>query len=155
MLLWGYVRSERWFLLSQTATLTPLSGKATFQMARPRIDDALRRSEQLGIRLTVAEKTAVRWAANRAGRSPVEWVREVALAAADAPSPAPTADERERRKRWLYMWRQLVRVGVNLNQFAVRLNAFDDTVTGDEVRKALDAVREVVDKELSRWSPGQ
>ena len=123
-------------------------------MARPRIDDALRRSEQLGIRLTQAEQIAVRAAAKRAGMSPVDWVRQVALEAAAAPSPGPTADERDRRKRWLSMWRQLVRVGVNLNQVARQLNA-GDPVAGDAVRRALDEVREVIDTELSRWSPGQ
>ena len=123
-------------------------------MARPRIDDALRRSEQLGIRLTRAEQIAVRAAATGAGMSPVEWVRHVALEASGAPSPVPTADARDRRKRWLSMWRQLVRVGVNLNQVAMHLNA-GDPVAGDAVRKALDEVRAVVDTELSRWSPGQ
>ena len=131
-------------------------------MARPRIDDALRRTEQLGIRLTVAEKNAVHRAAKRAGMSLVEWVRHVALEAADAPASAPTADARERRNRWLYIWRQLVRVGVNLNQIAMRLNAGEsvsedagESVSKDELRTALDAVRAALDKELSRWSPGQ
>ena len=123
-------------------------------MARPRLDDDRRRSRQIGIRMTLAELIAVRVAAQRASMSPVEWVRHVALEAADAPSPVQTADERERRKRWLHMWRQLVRVGVNLNQLTLRVNA-GDTVSGDEVCKALDEVREVVDKELRRWSPGQ
>ena len=123
-------------------------------MARPRIDDARRRTEQLGIRLTATEINALRWAAKRAGMSLVEWVRHVALEAADAPSSAPPTDERERRTRWRYIWRQLVRVGVNMNQIALRLNA-GESVANDELRTALDAVRAALDKELSRWSPGQ
>ena len=55
-------------------------------MARPRIDNNARRSQQFGIRLTPAEACVIEAAAARAGRPTVAFIRSAALAAAGTAS---------------------------------------------------------------------
>ncbi len=54
---------------------------------------AVRRDQQLGLRLTVAEATAIRAEAARAGLRPVAWVRQTALAAQHRVERGPGVSE--------------------------------------------------------------
>ena len=107
---------------------------------------AVRRDQQLGLRLTAAEVAAVRAAAARAGLRPVAWVRQTALAAAGAHTPAPTVAERRRIEQLLALQRQVRQAGVCLNQIARRLHAGAPVASEDlraafaDTRAALDAV---------------
>ena len=76
---------------------------------------AVRRDQQLGLRLTAAAAEAVRAAAARAGVRPVAWVRQTALAADGAPTPAPTPAEHQRIEQLLALQRQVRQAGVCLN----------------------------------------
>ena len=108
---------------------------------------AVRRDQQLGLRLTAAEAEAVRSAAARAGARPVAWVRQTALAAAGASTPAPTVAERQRIEQLLALQRQVRQAGVCLNQIARRLHA-GAPVAGEDIRAALADTRAALDAVL-------
>ena len=108
---------------------------------------AVRRDQQLGLRLTAAEMAAVRVAAARAGLRPVAWVRRTALAAAGAHPPAPTLAERQRIEKLLALQRQIRHAGVCLNQIARRLHG-GAPVAGEDLRAAFADTRAALDAVL-------
>lgn len=82
-------------------------------MARPRKHDAEKRTEQLNLRLTMAEVEAIRGEADKAGLSVADYVRRRAVGLPVAPAP---------RKVDAALVSELNRVGVNLNQVARSLH---------------------------------
>ena len=110
-------------------------------MARPRIDDNVRRSRQFGIRLTPAEARLIEAAAAGAGRPPVAFIRAAALAAAGTASRHAELARTEAAA----IRHELRRIGANLNQ-AVRLaHAGRDA----DLAVAVNAVHDAVARRLA------
>ena len=119
---------------------------------RPALDDAERRSHQIGIRLTAAEANAIAGAAARTGRRPVAFVRDIALAAVRGLPAADAATELERRDQVAGARRDLVRIGGLLNQLARRAHQGEPPADAD-LRRLVEDTREQVAQlaaELSR-----
>ena len=109
-------RSEICFRFAKTRASRPFG---EYQLSRPRLDPAARRTVTLGIRCTPTERAQVRAAATAAGITSAAFARRVLLAAATdrrRPDIGPSPLHPEVR-------RELGRLGNNLNQVARALNS--------------------------------
>jgi hypothetical protein len=102
------------------ARRTGLSNRRRAAGGRPALAPEDRRCLGSTIALTLAELTAIRVAAERRGLPVAVWVRETALAAAGAASAVPLSSAPPPVLAALL--RELVRVGVNINQLAHAAN---------------------------------
>ena len=85
-------------------------------MGRPALEDDQRRTVQVNIRLTIAENKKVEAYAQSAGLSPANWIRQKVFTGRFPPvknSPVEAA-----------LYRELHKIGVNLNQAVRQLNSF-------------------------------
>lgn len=83
-------------------------------MSRPRLAETARRTAQLRVRLTDGELATLQATAAQAGIAFPDFVRERAL------TGRVTVDQRQSLAP--EVWRELRRIGVNLNQIARHLN---------------------------------
>ena len=86
-------------------------------MARPRKDDIEKRTCQVNIRLTKDEKEKVNTYATASGLSPANWIRQKVLTGKFPIIKMSPLDGD--------IYRELKRIGVNLNQGTHRLNQGD------------------------------
>lgn len=84
-------------------------------MARPKIAAEKLRTATIGVRVSPGEYAALREKAAALGLTPAQWLRTAALARR---LPAPAAGPVN-----VATYRELGRIGTNLNQLAARLNA--------------------------------
>ncbi len=84
-------------------------------MARPKIAPEALRSATIGVRVSPAEYEALREKAAALRLTPAQWLREAALSRRLPPPPVPPVN--------LETYRELGKIGGNLNQIAARLNA--------------------------------
>jgi len=84
-------------------------------MARPKIAAEKLRTATIGVRVSPGEYAALREKAAALGQTPAQWLRTAALARR---LPAPAAGPVN-----VATYRELGRIGTNLNQLAARLNA--------------------------------
>jgi hypothetical protein len=85
-------------------------------MGRPALDEEQKRVVQVNIRLTVAEHKKIGAYAQSAGLSPANWIRQKVFTGRFPPvknSPIEAA-----------LYRELHRIGVNLNQAVKQVNSF-------------------------------
>jgi len=80
-------------------------------MARPKIAADRLRTATIGVRVSPAEYAALKEKATTMGMTPAQWLRAAALARQLPPPPVSRVN--------IYAYRELARIGVNLNQ-AVR-----------------------------------
>lgn len=85
------------------------------RMARPKIAAEKLRTATIGVRVSPGEYAALREKAAALGLTPAQWLRTAALARR---LPAPAAGPVN-----VATYRELGRIGTNLNQLAARLNA--------------------------------
>jgi uncharacterized protein (DUF1778 family) len=85
-------------------------------MARPQLSPQERRESPVHLRLTQEERAAFEARARAHGLSLSDYLRRAAL---DRPMPAPVAEGRDLAA----LTAALLRLGVNLNQIARRMNA--------------------------------
>ncbi|HQK89306.1 MAG TPA: plasmid mobilization relaxosome protein MobC [Acidobacteriota bacterium] len=86
-------------------------------MARPKIAADRLRTATIGVRVSPAEYAALKEKATTMGMTPAQWLRAAALARQLPPPPAPPVN--------LDTYRELGRIGNNLNQVVARINAGD------------------------------
>lgn len=86
-------------------------------MARPRINDSDKRIIQVNIRLTEAENAKAIAYAEASGISPANWIRITVFSGKFPPIKLSTADAD--------LYRELKKIGVNLNQVTHRINQGD------------------------------
>lgn len=86
-------------------------------MARPRINDSEKRIIQVNIRLTEAENAKAIAYATASGVSPANWIRITVFSGKFPPIKLSTVDAD--------LYRELKKIGVNLNQIAHRINQGD------------------------------
>ena len=84
-------------------------------MARPKIAPDTLRTTTIGVRVSPAEYDQLRAKASAMGMTPAQWLRCAALDRQLPPPPAPALN--------LDTYRELARIGVNLNQVVARINA--------------------------------
>ena len=84
-------------------------------MARPKIAAGKLRTATIGVRVSPAEYAALREKAAAMGMSPARWLREAALSRRLPPPPVARIN--------LDAYRELARIGVNLNQAVRELHA--------------------------------
>ena len=84
-------------------------------MARPKIDADKLRTATIGVRVSPAEYARLREKAAAMGMTPAQWLRAAALDRQLPPAPAPAVN--------LDTYRELARIGINLNQVVARINA--------------------------------
>ena len=84
-------------------------------MARPKIDAERLRTATIGVRVSPAEYDRLKAKASAMGMTPAQWLRAAALERQLPPPPAPALN--------VETYRELARIGVNLNQVAARINA--------------------------------
>lgn len=82
---------------------------------RPRIAAEQLRTATIGVRVSPAEYAALREKAAAMGMTPAQWLRRAAL---DRQLPRPAAQPVN-----LDTYRELARLGVNLNQIRAKINA--------------------------------
>ena len=112
-------------------------------MPRPPKQNRDRRGRPVGIRLTPAEGTAIRTAAEQAGVSPAAFMRRAALdRAAD---PAPLAAPPDPDPSAALVRRELRRIGANLNQALKVVHTTGDTA---DLRDAIRDVRAAIEEHL-------
>lgn len=115
-------------------------------MARPRLDQDVRRDKLLGVRLSAEERARVTTAAERAGMPPSVWARQVLLTAIANPNAtvavvdeAGSIEAAERRAA-------LRRIGANLNQAVRHLHGGGDA----DLRPIVLDLRDVIAREVTR-----
>ncbi len=91
--------------------------KKEARMARPKIAADRLRTATIGVRVSPAEYAALKEKATTMGMTPAQWLRAAALARQLPPPPAPPVN--------LDTYRELGRIGNNLNQVVARINAGD------------------------------
>lgn len=97
-------------------------------MARPKIAAEKLRTATIGVRVSPGEYAALREKAAGLGLTPAQWLRTAGLARR---LPAPAAGPVN-----VATYRELGRIGANLNQIAARLNA-GAVLAGEELPAAL------------------
>lgn len=98
-------------------------------MARPKIAPEARRTATIGVRVSPAEYAALREKAAALGLTPAQWLRAAALARRLPPPPAARVN--------LDTYRELARIGVNLNQAVRELHAGDGAGLSREILTGL------------------
>jgi hypothetical protein len=83
-------------------------------MARPRINDNDKRSNQMNIRLTDEENAKAISYAQASGMSPANWIRKIVFTGKFPPLKLSPVDAS--------LYRELKKIGVNLNQVTHRIN---------------------------------
>lgn len=84
-------------------------------MGRPKISADKLRTATIGVRVSPAEYDQLRTKAAAMGMTPAQWLRSAALDRRLPPPPAPAVN--------METYRELSRIGVNLNQVVARINA--------------------------------
>ena len=102
------------------------------RMARPKIAAEKLRTATIGVRVSPGESAALREKAAALGLTPAQWLRTAALARR---LPAPAAGPVN-----VATYRELGRIGTNLNQLAARLNAGEPPAA--RLRTALEELAE-------------
>lgn len=117
--------------------------EARWRMARPKKQDGEKRTEQLNLRLTLAELEAVRIEADKAGLSVADYVRRRAVGMPVSAAP---------RRTDAALVSEINRIGVNVNQLtrAVHIDDLSPSFTSDW-RGALDELRQVLTKVASAY----
>lgn len=86
-------------------------------MARPRINDNDKRTVQVNIRLTEGENAKATAFAQASGMTPANWIRRIIFTGKFPPLKLSTIDAA--------LYRELKKIGVNLNQITHRINQGD------------------------------
>lgn len=86
-------------------------------MSRPRINDSDKRVIQVNIRLTISENDKVTEYATSSGLSPANWIRYKIFVGKNPPARVSPLD--------VSVYRELKKIGVNLNQATHKLNLGD------------------------------
>ena len=84
-------------------------------MARPKIAADKLRTATIGVRVSPAEYDRLKAKAAAMGMTPAQWLRCAALERQLPPPPAPAVN--------VETYRELARIGINLNQVVARINA--------------------------------
>lgn len=109
-------------------------------MARPKIPQDQKRIIQINVRLTLDEEAKVQHQATAAGQSPANWIRhKIVTGKFPVPKQSPLD---------LATYRELRRIGVNLNQAAHRLNRGEYAAEVSRLLTQLLQIHEIVLEKL-------